>query len=122
VTVALAFIIEDDEVIARIFEAALREAQYQTEIISDGMAAVSRIKNSTPDLVILDLHLPKVAGVSVLKSIRSDNRLANTKVIVVSADATLTEYLRNTADLVLVKPVGFNQLRELAIRLKPPSA
>ena len=115
----LAFIIEDDEVIAGIYEAALRESQYLTEIIRDGLEALQRLAKVEPDLVILDLHLPKVAGISVLRIIREDTRLNRTRVIVVSADATLSEYMRQKADMVLVKPVGFNQLRELAIKYLP---
>jgi two-component system response regulator AdeR len=114
-----AFIVEDDQVIAAIIEAALKEAGYETEIIRDGQIALQRLEEMVPNLVVLDLHLPKVAGVSVLKTIRSKESMAKTRVIILSADATLSEYLREMSDLVLLKPVGFNQLRELADRLKP---
>jgi DNA-binding response OmpR family regulator len=114
----LAVIIEDDAVIADIFATAMTKAGYATELISDGQVALERIRSLTPDLVLLDLHLPGVPGARVLQAIRADERLKNTRVIITSADATLTQFLREEADLVLVKPIGFNQLRELALRLR----
>ena len=118
-TIPVAFIIEDDHIISKIFETAVKEAQYETRVIYDGKDALDKLGSNTPDLVVLDLHLPSVSGVQVLKAIRNDRRLARTRVIIVSADAVLTDYLREDADLVLIKPVGFFQLREMAVRLKP---
>ena len=69
-------------------------------------------------MVVLDLHLPNVSGKDILKAIRNDTRLSKTRVIIVSADAFQSEYLSEEVDLVLIKPVGFNQLREMASRLK----
>lgn len=113
-----AMIIEDDEVIADIFCAALIQAGYDTEVIHDGQVAMDRIAVAQPSLVLLDLHLPGVPGSHILRAIRQDERLKNTRVIVTSADATLTQFLREEADLVLVKPIGFNQLKSLAERMK----
>jgi len=119
-TVPIAYIIEDDQVISKIFDTAVREAHYQTEAFFDGNEALEKLTTGKPDLVVLDLHLPGVSGLQVLKAIRSDDRLEGTRVIIVSADATLSEYLRDEADLVLIKPVGFFQLREMAVRMRPP--
>ncbi len=113
-----AFIIEDDEIISDIFSKAIQEAGYETISLLDGLDALEQLKHHVPDLVVLDLHLPNVAGLFILKTIRGDSRLAKTRVIIVSADAFQSEYLRDEADLVLIKPVGFHQLREMAERLK----
>jgi CheY-like chemotaxis protein len=83
------------------------------------MDALEQLKTSIPDLVLLDLRLPRVHGVHILREIRQDERLKRTRVIITSIDATQTQFVRDAADLILVKPVGFNQLRELAARLKP---
>jgi CheY-like chemotaxis protein len=115
----LAFVIEDDEIVAGIFVAAVEAANYRAEMIRDGDQALERLKTSVPDLVVLDLRLPKVHGIHVLKAIREDQRLKNTRVVVVSADATQSQFLRDEADLVLIKPIGFNQLREMSERLRP---
>lgn len=114
----LALIIEDDNIVAQMFELALQDVGYETEIILNGSNAMERLAETKPELIILDLRLPNVSGVTILVELRKDERLADTRVIVVSADATLTGVVRESADLVLIKPVGFNQLTELAARLR----
>jgi len=115
----LAFVIEDDELIAKIFSAAIEEAQYETVIIRNGIEALEVLSSRIPDLVVLDLHLPGISGINILREIRNDNRLKNTRVLIVSADATQTEYLRVQSDQILVKPVGFYMMREAAARFRP---
>jgi DNA-binding response OmpR family regulator len=115
----LAFVIEDDELIAKIFSAAIEEAQYKTLVIRNGIEALDVLRSTIPDLVVLDLHLPGISGINILREIRNDNRLKNTRVLIVSADATQTEYLRVQSDQILVKPVGFYMMREAAARFRP---
>ena len=112
----LALIVEDDVDLATIFDEALKAASYKTEVIRTGDKAQSRLEAVAPDLVVLDLHLPQVAGTDILKKIRADERLAQTRVIITTADPRLAETLREEADLVLVKPISFSQLRDLAKR------
>ena len=116
----LALIIEDDFDAAIIFEEALQAAGFETEHISDGHIALERLSQTTPAMIALDLHLPHVSGKDILHRIRADERLANTRVMLVTADSHLAETLRNKANLVLLKPISFSQLRDLASRLRPP--
>ena len=116
----LAFIIEDEPSLATIFALALDKAGYRTEIIREGRQALKQLVESQPHIIILDLHLPYVSGKDILQYIRSDVRLAKTQVIVTTADALQAELLHKEADLVLLKPVSFQQLRDLATRLRPP--
>ena len=111
-----AFVIEDDKAAGDIFATALEAAGFTVEIIEDGRQAMDRLAQTAPDLVTLDLHLPEVSGKDILLYIRATERLKHVKVIILSADPLLTDYLRDEADLVLVKPVGFYQLRELSAR------
>jgi two-component system response regulator AdeR len=115
-----ALIIEDEDDAATIFSAALQTGGFTTEIIRDGAVAQARLANVTPDVVILDLHLPRVKGTDVLHQILADERLAETRVIVVSADPRLADTLRDQVDLVLIKPIAFSHLRDLARRLVSP--
>jgi DNA-binding response OmpR family regulator len=119
VTPPVALIIEDDEVIANFFALAVQEAGFAPVVILDGQEALEKLDRESPDLVVLDMHLPHVTGVHILHAIRSSERLKLTKVLVISADAMLTEYVREEADLVLNKPVEFLQLRDMSARLKP---
>ena len=112
----LAVIIEDEFDLAEIFTSALQAAAYETETINTGDAALKRLSEIVPNLIILDLHLPGVDGSQILRQIRADERLANTRVVIASADAALAQTL--DADLVLLKPISFSQLRDLTKRLQ----
>ncbi|MCA9981454.1 MAG: response regulator [Anaerolineales bacterium] len=115
----LALIIEDEEMLATIFEQALVMAEYETEVIRDGREAEARLAEVVPAVITLDLHLPHVSGEELLTKIRADSRFDKTKVIIATADARMGEYLDKRADLVLIKPIRFSQLRDLAARLRP---
>lgn len=114
-----ALVIEDDADLSTIFAAALHAAEFDTEIVSDGSSAIERLSASQPALVVLDLHLPNTSGKDILAHICANDRLADTRVILATADALLAESLRGDADLVLLKPISFHQLRDLASRLRP---
>jgi DNA-binding response OmpR family regulator len=113
-----ALIIEDDADLAIIFAEAIKAAGFETQIIRDGRIALTQLVTGAPGIVVLDLHLPNVSGATILDRIRADARLTQTLVIVTTADARLADMLQTKADLVLVKPISFGQLRDLAKRLK----
>ena len=85
----------------------------------DGALAQKRLAEIVPDLVILDIHMPKVTGDILLKQIRSDERLKDTRVFLATADANMASQLKDLAELVLLKPIGFSQLKDLAERFRP---
>jgi DNA-binding response OmpR family regulator len=114
----IAFVIEDDQDLSSIFTEALKAAGYQVETIRDGAIAQQRLKEATPEIVILDMHLPNIDGAQLLKEIRADERLKKIRVILATADALLGEYYNKQADLVLVKPISFSQLRDLTARYR----
>ncbi len=114
----IAFIIEDNEDISKIFSKAVEAAGFQSEIIYNGKTALSRLGQEAPLLVVLDMHLPEVNGEVLLDYIRSASHLKETKVIVATADSNLSQFHQNSANLVLEKPVTFSQMRDLAKRCK----
>jgi DNA-binding response OmpR family regulator len=115
----LALIIEDDHKLATIFAEALRAANFEPEVAQDGNVALAKLDVTIPGVVVLDLHLPHVSGKDILTQIRADHRLVKTRVILATADPLLAENMRHQADLVLLKPISFSQLRDLALRLRP---
>jgi len=114
----LALIIEDDDKLAAIYVEALRQAGFETTAIHDGTAALEQLAFLCPALIVLDLHLPHVSGGKILHQIRQDERLARTQVIITTADAARAETLRDQPDLILIKPISFLQLRDLARRIR----
>jgi CheY-like chemotaxis protein len=113
-----ALVIEDYVDQAIVFQRALDQAGFDVETFTDGEQAQSRLREIVPQLIILDLHLPGVTGETLLKQIRADQRLAQTRVIIATADALLAQRLNDLADLVLLKPIGFRQLSQVAERYR----
>ena len=115
----LALVVEDNQDTVTIFKSALELARYEVKVALDGAVAQKVLTEIVPDLIILDLHMPNVTGDVLLKQIRSDERLKKTRVFLATADANMASYLRDQAELVLLKPIGFAQLKELAERFRP---
>lgn len=115
----LALIIEDHPDIAEMIVASMEAAGYRTETIRHGAAALERLGEVTPALVVLDLYLPGISGEEILRHIRNDDRLTDVRVVLVSAEQQHAQLLRSMADHVLLKPFSFDQLKTLATRLRP---
>lgn len=113
----LALIIEDHDDSAVLFANAIQGAGFEIEIIRTGDAALTRLAQTTPEVVILDLHLPRVSGEEILRQIRADTRQANAYVIVATAYPDMIPALREKADQAFLKPVSYVQLHDLALRL-----
>jgi DNA-binding response OmpR family regulator len=116
-TKPLALIIEDDPQLNTIVSITLG-ADFEIESLTDGNAGLERLKQTIPNVVILDLNLPGASGKEILQSIRADERLSKTRIILTTADERQAETLREEADIILLKPVSPSQLKELALRLR----
>jgi CheY-like chemotaxis protein len=77
-------LVDDDPIIVQVYRGPLKNAGYQVEVADDGLIAMKLIPEMRPDLIVLDVLMPKVEGTYVLKYIRSRPELKNTKVIVLS--------------------------------------
>ena len=117
-----ALIIEDDPDAAFIAQKAMLNNGLQTEVISEGNKASERLRDFVPDVILLDLHLPNVSGLDLLKQIRGTPALSATKVVLMSADYRMADSIEDDADMVLIKPVTYSQIRELIERLLNLSA
>lgn len=114
----LAFVIEDDADLATIFAKAVEAAEYEVEVIHLGDVAMQRLQETVPNIVVLDLNLPYVSGATILENIRADERMSSTRIILATANYALAQSIEDRADLVLVKPITFSQLRDLTSRLR----
>ena len=110
----LALIVEDEYDISVVFAKAVELAGYETEIVCAGDTAMTWLSSAVPDLVVLDMNLPKVMGTDILKYIRSEPQLARVFVIVATAYQHLAESVHEQADRVISKPIGFRQLIDVA--------
>jgi diguanylate cyclase (GGDEF)-like protein len=112
-----ALIVEDDRAVSALLRHILDMAGFHTEAVFNGQAALERLRRCQPDLVSLDLNLPGVSGNQILRQIRQDRRLADTKVVVVTGDAHAVGGLPTEPDLVLLKPFSIDQFTSLMRRI-----
>ena len=107
-------VIEDDLDAAEMFAEMMRVSGYQVIKTYSSTPAISLIKNEKPDVIILDIMMPDVSGLEVLRFIRREPELANTPVVIVSAKGTPTDVKTGMdagASAYLIKPVGFQDLQ-----------
>ena len=76
--------IEDETTLQKMLSAALQEEGYSVITASDGEEGLAAVRSEKPDLVLLDLILPKMDGFTVLSEIKKDEATAHTPVIVLT--------------------------------------
>jgi diguanylate cyclase (GGDEF)-like protein len=113
-----ALIIDDDRDTARFFGTVLGLVGFDVEIVLTAREALAQLASLAPDLILLDMRLGyELGGEDILFQIRSNPRLDKTRVIVITAYPAMADPVSNLADLVLIKPVEVEQLKQLAERL-----
>lgn len=117
-----ALVVEDNVDAAHIFTQALQAAGFEVEVACTGRQALTILNSAAPALVILDLALPDVSGIDILKAIRSTSHLSGTRVIVATAFPRLAQKLHDGADKVLLKPIPYTKLRDLSRELVASAA
>lgn len=78
------FVVEDDEHISKVYEMKLSQVGLVSSFEKTGEGAVARIAAERPDLIVLDMMLPKKDGFAVLEEIKKDPTLAQIPVLVLS--------------------------------------
>lgn len=85
-------IIEDNEVVARLYENKLKAAGNTVHVAFDGAIGLDLVKSVRPDLILLDLMLPNKSGAEIIKEIRRDYRFTNVPIMAYSsADESVLE-------------------------------
>lgn len=87
-------IIEDDQIVANVYRNKLAVEGYKAEVASDGETGLKVMRDFKPDLIILDLMLPTMTGVEVIKQLRSEPEFAKVPVIVFS-NTYLTNHIQD---------------------------
>ena len=106
-------IVEDDAPIAQMIREALSLGGYQSEICSDGTGAVSTALSGEYDLILLDVMLPGIDGIELLRRMRADSRLAELPVVMATARGAEYDKIHGLdlgADYYLTKPFGVMEL------------
>jgi DNA-binding response OmpR family regulator len=104
-------VVEDDRVVGQYIRRGLEEAQYHADLVEDGLEALRIISGGLHDLVILDLRLPGMTGLEVLRTLR--DRGITTPILVLTAQDAVghkVEALRAGADDYVTKPFAFEEV------------
>jgi DNA-binding response OmpR family regulator len=105
-----ALVVDDDLALADVVSFTLRKAGYEVIVAYDGQVALDRWRTDSPDLIILDLNLPKLDGLSVCRQIRAED---DTPIIILSVrgeEDDIVTGLKLGADDYIVKPFSPRQM------------
>ncbi|MHB0875093.1 MAG: response regulator transcription factor [Anaerolineae bacterium] len=103
-------VVDDEEQFARVVELMLHRESFDVEIASDGLAGLRRAFETKPDLVLLDIMMPRMDGWEMCRRLRD---ISDVPIIVVSArgrESDIVQALEMGADDYLVKPFGATEL------------
>ena len=99
-------IVEDDAALRHFMQYMLALDGFDVDVVQDGLAALRRIDEVLPDVVILDLTLPRVDGISVYRELASNPRTAHIPVVIITGREVLADAATQAA-AILRKPVAF---------------
>jgi diguanylate cyclase (GGDEF)-like protein len=100
-------VVDDDPDVARFIEVNLRAAGYEVHVASDGEEALGAAVGIRPDLILLDVMMPKLDGFEVAQGLRRDGRTSSTSIIMLTAKALSADKvlgLSSGADDYIIKP------------------
>ena len=105
--------VDDDNTIRDLEVYTLEQTGFQAKGFTDGISMLKALEKETPELIILDIMLPEMDGVEILKKIRADQRYKNIPIIMATAKGTEMDKiggLNSGADDYLVKPFGVMEM------------
>ena len=104
-------VVEDDRTVGRFVQRGLEEQRVNVDLVADGAEGLERASHGEYDVIVLDLRLPQLAGLEVLRTLR--DRGVGTPVLVLTAQDAVDskiEALRTGADDYVTKPFSFEEL------------
>jgi DNA-binding response OmpR family regulator len=106
-------IVDDEPNIVMTLEYTFKKHNFEVYIARDGSEALEILESVIPDVIMLDVMMPKVDGYQTLKLIKENNKLRNTKVVFLTAknkDSDIERGLKLGADKYLTKPFSVKKI------------
>ncbi len=120
-------LVEDESKVAHFISRGLEEEGYTVDIAPDGKTGLQNINETTYDIILLDLMIPEIDGLEVLKRMRADG--IDTPVLIITAKSSKEDVVKGLdtgSDDYLTKPFSFDELlariRALLRRRKQPAS
>ena len=111
-------VVDDEPNIVLSLEFLMKQAGFQVRTAADGEAALAAVAAELPDLVLLDVMMPRKNGYEVCQEIRADQSLAATRILMLTAKGRETEVTKGLAvgaDAYMTKPFS---TRDLVARVR----
>lgn len=108
-------IADDEQNIVISLEFLMKREGFEVSIAVDGEEAVDRIRSGKPDLVLLDVMMPKKSGFEVCQEVKADPELSSVKILMLTAKGRDTEVAKGLAlgaDAYMTKPFSTKELVE----------
>ncbi len=107
-------IIEDETNLAELIKERLEQKGYKTCVAYTGKSGIKLASDTSLDVITLDIHLPDISGIEVLKTLKRNKDKQSIPVIVVTCDDTIERECREQkADGFIKKPIDFSKLEEI---------
>jgi len=111
-------IVDDNDDLRTIFARAFDRRHFSVLVAVDGITAIESLHAELPDVLILDVNMPRLSGFDVLRYVRENQATKDVKVVLVTGNCmAMQDPAAEDADLLLIKPVGIMDLVTLAQRL-----
>lgn len=91
-------VIEDDKFISEVYIAKLSKEGFDTILVNDGEAALEKAQKEKPDLILLDIFMPKIGGMDVLRILKEKDETRNIPIVMLT-NATEQEYIDDAMEL-----------------------
>ncbi len=114
---AMILIVEDDPNVARLVGLVLTRNGHQSEVVSDGDAALRRVREIRPDIIFADLGIKGMSGQTLCSTLKSEEATRSIPYIILSGDRDLAEKAQDCgADDYMGKPFEFDDLLRLVAK------
>jgi DNA-binding response OmpR family regulator len=112
-------LVEDEKAISKAYGEHFKKEGYLVEHAYDGVEGLKKAKTLKPDLILLDILLPELDGISVIKEVKADNSIAEIPILVLTNLSTgdkIMEAVRSGTTMYLVK--SFHTLEDVSKKIK----
>jgi len=104
-------IVDDEELIVLLIRSRLQVSGYEVDVAYDGLEALERYQACQPDLIILDIMMPKMDGREFIQHMKQTGELGKVPIIVLTAKTNMMDtYLRDGATSCVAKPFEAEEL------------
>jgi len=100
-------IVDDEPHIVKMLQARLEFQEYEVLVATDGQDGLDKVRSEKPDLIILDISLPKLNGYEVCQALRADEKYKDIPVVMLTASGQaldIMQGMKDGADAYMVKP------------------